>query len=74
MNASDIIRKIQSQAIYSYSQINLATTQPNCALGNCTSSPSTCILQFNSFADKNLFYTGKYYCSSCTNNVYPNTS
>lgn len=65
MDFSDIIRKLQSQAVFSIAQQQFKITQPNCELGTC-SAPSTCTLNFPSYEYKNLFYNGKQFCSSCT--------
>lgn len=66
MDASDIIRKIQSKAIFSNAKQILAVQQPNCVLSNCCGTSTTCAIQFPSYEYRYLFYEGQNNCSTCT--------
>lgn len=68
MDASDVIRKLQSKAIYSVQKQALTVTQPTCNISTCAApNYPGCQLTFPNYQYMNLFYQGKQYCSSCTN-------
>jgi hypothetical protein len=65
MDASDIIRKLQSKAIFSNRKQMLAVQQPNCSIGNCCGT-STCVINFPDYQQRYLFYEGQKNCSTCS--------
>jgi hypothetical protein len=69
MDASDIIRKLQSKAIFSNYKATLAVTQPTCVLSNCCGA-SNCKLNFPDYQFRQLYYEGQKNCSTCTSG-YP---
>lgn len=71
MDASDIIRKLQSRTVFNYVSAKLAVTQPTMNISTCGALPSTVILNFTDYADRQLFYQGKFYNSTCTNTTGP---
>ena len=66
MDASEIIRKLQSKAVYTYLKQQLAVTQPTCNVSTCGANIN-CTLVFPDYQQRQLFSDGKLYCSSCTN-------
>lgn len=66
MDASEIIRKLQSKAVYTNFKYILAVTQPTCNVSTCGANIN-CTLNFSDYATRQLFSDGKLYCSSCTN-------
>jgi len=71
MDASDIIRKLQSRTAFNFIQAKLAVTQPTVNISTCGALPSSIILNFTDYADRQLFYQGKQFNSTCTNTVGP---
>jgi len=70
MDASGIIKKLQSQAQYRYFKEKLAVTAPAVNISTCGAikAASTGVtLNFPNYVDKQLLFQGKLYCSSCTN-------
>lgn len=68
MDASDVIRKLQAKAIYSYTVNVTRVSQPTCNMSTCGNIQSTCVMNYTDYATKNLFYIGKQTCiSTCTN-------
>lgn len=70
MDASEIIKKLQSQAHYRFFKEKLAVTAPTVNISTCGAiipAASGISLNFPSYIDKQLLYKGKLYCSSCTN-------
>ncbi len=65
MDASDIIRKIQSKAIFSNYKAIKAVQQPTCVLSNCCGS-SNCTVNFPDYQYRYLFYEGQKNCSTCS--------
>jgi hypothetical protein len=70
MDASEIIKKLQSQAQYRFFKEKLAVTAPTVNISTCgaiipASTGET--LNFPSYVEKQLLFKGKLYCSSCTN-------
>jgi hypothetical protein len=66
MDASEIIRKLQSKAVYTNFKNTLRVTQPNCNVSTCGANIN-CTLNFSDYQTRQLFSDGKLYCSSCTN-------
>lgn len=70
MDASDIIKKLQSQAQYRFYKETLAVQAPTVNISTCGAIiPATTgvTVNFPSYIDKQLMFQGKLYCSSCTN-------
>jgi hypothetical protein len=70
MDASEIIKKLQSQAQYRFFKEKLVVTAPTVNISTCGAiiAASTGItLNFPNYAEKQLLFQGKLYCSSCTN-------
>lgn len=66
MDASEIIRKLQSKAVYTYTKQQLAVTQPTANVSTCGANINA-ILNFQNYEVRQLFSDGKLYCSSCQN-------
>jgi hypothetical protein len=66
MDASDIIRKLQSRTAFNFIQANLTVTQPMVNISTCGALPSSLILNFTNYQDRQLFYQGKQFNSTCT--------
>lgn len=66
MDASEIIRKLQSKAVYTFTKQQLAVTQPRCNVSTCGTAIN-CTLNFQDYQLRQLFCDGKQYCSTCTN-------
>ena len=66
MDYSDIIRKMQSQANYTYLKLNTLSTQPKCNYSTCTQLSGCSPLNYISYEQKNLIALGSYYCNSCS--------
>lgn len=66
MDASDIIRKIQSKAIFTNYKAILANQQPSCVLSNCCGVSNVCRLNFPDYQYRDLFYQGQKNCSTCS--------
>jgi hypothetical protein len=71
MDASDIIRKLQSRTAFNFIQAKLSVTQPTVNISTCGALPNSIILNFTEYADRQLFYQGKQFNSTCTNTVGP---
>ena len=70
MDASDIIKKLQSQAQYRFYKEQLVVTAPSVNISTCgaiIAGRTGVTLNFPNYADKQLLFQGKLYCSSCTN-------
>jgi len=65
MDASDIIRKLQSRTAFNYIKTKLSVTQPTVNISTCASLPSSIILNFTNYQDRQLFYQGKQFNSTC---------
>jgi hypothetical protein len=65
MDASDIIRKLQSQAIYGHYKDKIAKTQPRVNLSTC-GMVSTVRITYPDYSQRDLVALGKYYCNSCS--------
>jgi hypothetical protein len=70
MDASDIIRKLQSKAIFSNYKAIQAVQQPSCVINNCCGVSTTCALNFPDYQYRYLFYEGQKNCSTCSSG-YP---
>lgn len=69
MDASDIIRKLQSRAVFSNRKQVQQVIQPACNLSTCCGTAG-CTLNFLDYQQRYLFYEGQKYCSTCVSN-YP---
>ena len=70
MDASEIIKKLQSQAQYRFFKEKLAVTAPTVNISTCGAiipASTGVTLNFPSYVEKQLLFKGKLYCSSCTN-------
>jgi len=70
MDASDIIKKLQSHAKYRFYKETLAVTAPTVNISTCgaiVAGRTGVTLNFPNYAEKQLLFQGKLYCSSCTN-------
>lgn len=70
MDASEIIKKLQSQAQYRFVKEKLVVAAPTVNISTCGAIiPATngITLTFPNYAEKQLLFQGKLYCSSCTN-------
>ena len=70
MDASDIIKKLQSQAQYRFYKETFAVKAPTVNISTCGSiipAANGITVNFPSYIDKQLMFKGKLYCSSCTN-------
>jgi len=70
MDASDIIKKLQSQAQYRFYKETLAVTAPSVNISTCgaiIAGRTGVTLNFPNYTEKQLLFQGKLYCSSCTN-------
>ena len=66
MDASEIIRKLQSKAVFAFTKQQLAVTQPTANVSTCGANINT-LLNFQNYQVRQLFSDGKLYCSSCRN-------
>lgn len=66
MDASEIIRRIQSKTVYTNVKIQQAVTQPTCNMSTCGANIN-CTFNFSDYQIRQLVRDGKQYCSSCTN-------
>lgn len=66
MDASDLIRKRKAKTIYSIKRDKLIAAQPtkDCNSTSCAKYAS-CIVNFSSYEEKQLFLAGKNACNSC---------
>jgi hypothetical protein len=65
MDASDIIRKLQSRTAFNYTKDKVSVKQPTLNISTCGALPNTLILNFPTYEDRQLFYQGKQYNSTC---------
>jgi len=66
MDYSDIIRKMQAQATYTYLKINTLSKQPTCNFSTCSQLVGCSNINYTSYEQKNLVSLGSYYCGSCS--------
>jgi hypothetical protein len=66
MDASEIIRKLQSKAVFTFTKQQLAVTQPTANVSTCGANINA-VLNFQDYQLRQLFSDGKLYCSSCRN-------
>ena len=66
MDYSDIIRRMQSQANYTYLKINTLATQPTCNFSTCTQISGCKPINYLTYEQKNNIELGKYFCNSCS--------
>ena len=67
MDASDRIRKMQSQAVFTYYKLNVLNPG-TCDTATCGSFGTNCVINYPSYSEKNSVVIGKAACNSCTNN------
>jgi len=70
MDASEIIKKLQSQAQYRFFKDKLTVTAPTVNISTCGAiipASTGRTLNFPNYVEKQLLFKGKLYCSSCTN-------
>lgn len=66
-DASDILRKIQSQTRYNYLVNNLMSTQPKANISSCSADGGgTVKINYTDFAQRNDLALGKYYVNGCS--------
>ena len=72
MDASDIIRKLQSRAIFSGIKAVQQPLQPTANFSTCciTTPPTGPVLNFQDYQLRYSFYDGAKYCSTCVS-AYP---
>ena len=71
MDASDIIRKLQTRTNFNYTLGKLRVTQPTINISTCAAIPAATILNFTSYEDRINFYQGKQFNSTCTTTAGP---
>ncbi len=65
MDASDKIRKVQAQAIFTYYKQNTLSQQATCNYSTC-SSITNCIVNYPSYAEKDQVNYGRQLCNNCS--------
>ena len=66
-DASDVLRKIQSQTRYNYLLNNLAATQPKANISSCTIDGSASLkINYTDYAQRDDLALGKYYANLCS--------
>jgi len=66
-DASDVLRKIQSQTRYNYLVSNLMVTQPRANISSCGSDGSNTVkINYTDYAQRNDIALGKYYANTCS--------
>jgi len=66
-DASDILRKIQSQTRYNYLVSNLMKTQPKANISSCgADGGGTVKINYTDFAQRDNLALGKYYANGCS--------
>lgn len=66
MDSSDILRKKQSQTIYTYYRVNTLSTQPACNYSTC-SSITGCVVNYPTYEERQQVNQGSQVCNSCSN-------
>ena len=66
MDASDQIRKLQNQAIYSYYKQTKLAPQAACNYSTC-SSINGCVVNYPSYEERQKVLVGQAVCNSCAN-------
>lgn len=65
MDASDVIRKLQTQTRYNYLLTSLVTQQPKANISSCTSEGNLKI-NYKDFSQRDDLALGKYYANTCS--------
>lgn len=66
-DASDVLRKIQSQTRYNYLVSNLMVTQPLANISSCGSDGGNTVkINYTDYAQRNDIALGKYYANTCS--------
>jgi hypothetical protein len=66
MDASEIIRRLQSKTVYTNYKIQTAITQPTCNMSTCGANIN-CTFNFPDYQIRQLVRDGKLFCSTCVN-------
>jgi hypothetical protein len=64
MDSSDILRKAQAKAIYTYYRVAKLSTQPACNYSTC-SSITGCVVQYPTYEERQAVTYGSQLCNSC---------
>ena len=64
MDSSDVLRKIQAQAIFSYYRNTILSNQVACNYSTC-SSITNCIVNYPSYEERQQVTTGAQVCNKC---------
>jgi len=65
MDASDRIRKLQAQAVFTYYKLNVLNPAA-CNTTTCGNLGANCVVNYPNYKEKNNVITGKAVCLSCT--------
>ena len=65
MDASEIIKRLQTKTDYSFYKQKLAVTSPTVNISTCGAVIG--VVNFPTYSEKQSVLQGKLYCSSCTN-------
>lgn len=65
MDASDRIRKMQAQAIFTFYKLNVLDPG-SCNTTTCESLGTNCVVKYPSYDEKNKVQIGKAACNSCS--------
>jgi len=65
MDASDRIRKLQAQAVFTYYKRNVLNPG-TCNTTTCASLGTRCVVNYPTYAEKNKVVVGKAACLGCT--------
>ena len=67
MDASDRLRKLQTQTIWTYYKTAVLATQPTCNYSTCGQAlQSTCVAKYNTYEERYQVATGRQNCSGCS--------
>jgi hypothetical protein len=64
MDASDRIRKLQAQTIFTYYKLNVLNPG-TCNTSTCSSLGANCVVNYPSYQEKNNVITGRAVCLAC---------
>ncbi len=67
MDASDRLKKFQTQTIWTYYKTTTLAAQPTCNFSTCGQSlQSTCVVRYTDYEYRNQVATGRKNCSGCS--------
>lgn len=69
MDASDVLRRIQSETQYGYLKAQFATIQPTANISSCTVAGSNVKINYDDYAQRTTIALGKYNCQDCSTNT-----